>query len=114
MCILTENYCDECNEVVHAVFDERDFYAHKIGTIRCPACGHIIMPCNECEDHDACGDCPWSRLHESKASAAMSDEAYIHYLHDCEPKFYKMFRDGEMGDHYAKIIEKIEKEAGNV
>lgn len=103
--ILTENYCDECDEVLHQVFGRRAFFAHQVGALICPTCGHVTMPCNECEDHDACDNCPWANAEESNT---MSDEAYMRYLKACEPKIYKKFKDGEMGDHYAKVIKKIE------
>lgn len=104
--ILTEDYCDECDEVLNQVFDERQFFSYKVGALICPKCGHVTMPCNECEDHDACGDCPWRK---AKATKAMSDEAYMRYLKAHEPKIYKIFKDGENGDYYAEIIKKIEE-----
>ena len=107
--ILLEEYCDECDETVHQVFTEKAFLAHKVGRIRCPNCGHVILPCNECGDHDACGDCcPWRHAEIDKP---MSDEAYIHYLRDFHPTVYEMFSSGECGDHYKGIIEKIEGES---
>ena len=78
MNILTENFCPECDEVVHQVFDREDFYRHEVGALYCPKCGHLILPCNECDDHSNCMDCPWSKCAER--STAMSDEAYMRYL----------------------------------
>lgn len=104
--ILTENYCDECDEVLNQVFDKKAFFAGKVGALICPKCGHVMMPCNECEDHDACGDCPWAKADKC---VAMSDEAYIRYIRAYEPKTYKMLKSGDNGDYYAKIIAKIEK-----
>ena len=53
-----EEYCDDCDRMVCAVFSREDFDAHKVGRIRCRH-GHVVMPCQECEDHDQCHDCPW-------------------------------------------------------
>ena len=103
--VLTENYCDECDEMLHQVFFLKAFRDHKVGAVICPKCGHVTMPCNECEDHGDCGNCPWG---VSEASAAMSDEAYMRFQKSHEPKIYKKFKDGEMGDHFAKVIKKIE------
>ena len=108
--ILTEDYCCECDETVHQVFSEKDFFAHKVGRIRCPNCGHAILPCNECEDHDACGNCPWKK---AAVYDAMSDEAYIRHLRTDDPELYKMFKSGDMGDHFMGIIEKVERELKN-
>ena len=105
--MLTENYCDECYEVVHAVFDMDDFYAHRIGTIRCPNCGHVIMPCNECDDHDGCGDCPWRGVHPEEA---MSDEATLRYIRDTTPKMFRYYLDGSMGEAMQKVAKKIQNE----
>lgn len=104
--ILTENYCNECDEVLHQVFDYNDFYAHKVGALICPNCGHVTMPCNECENHNACGHCPWAKAEKSNT---MSAEAYMRYLKSYEPRLYKIFKDGENGDYYAEIIKKIEE-----
>ena len=104
--ILTENFCDECDEVLNQVFDEKAFYAGKVGALICPKCGHVTMPCNECEAHDACGDCPWAK---SDRCVAMSDESYMRYLRAYEPATYKLFKSGENGHYYDKIIAKIEK-----
>ena len=106
MSMMTENYCDECDEVVHAVFDEEDFYGHKVGTIRCPHCGNAIMPCNECEDHSRCGECPW---HGVRPTEALSDEAYVRYERDCNPKVFEMFKNGDLGETYQSIALAIEK-----
>lgn len=104
--ILTENYCDNCDEVLNQVFSTKAFYAGKVGALICPKCGHVTMPCNECEDHDACGDCPWEK---SERCVAMSDESYIRYLRAYEKDSYNMFKSGENGDYYDKIIKKIEE-----
>lgn len=103
--VLLEEYCGECDETVHQVFTEKAFSAHKVGRIRCPNCGHAILPCNECEDHDACGDCPWKRAEIDKP---MSDEAYIRFIRTEDPELYEMFKNGDNGDYYKVIIEKIE------
>lgn len=57
-----ENYCDECDAVLDAVVDAKDFYDFRVGRIRC-GCGHVVKPCNECSDgngeHYVCARCPW-------------------------------------------------------
>lgn len=104
--IITEDFCDECDEVLHQVFARKAFFAHQVGVVICPKCGHATMPCNECENHDACGNCPWTNAEKPNT---MSDEAYMRYLKSHEPKIYKKFKDGENGDYYAEIIKKIEE-----
>lgn len=104
--ILTENYCDECDKVLHQVFDRDAFYAHKVGALICPKCGHVTMPCNECDDHDACANCPWTNADKSKV---MSDEALMRYLKAHEPEVYKSFKNGDNGDYYAEVIKNIEE-----
>ena len=106
MSMMTENYCDECDAVVHAVFDEDDFYNHRVGTVKCPDCGETILPCNECEDHSACSQCPWSGV---PATEAMSDEAYVRYERSVNPKVFEMFKNGDMGEVYQKVALEIEK-----
>ena len=104
MDMLTENYCDECDEVVHAVFDDEDFRNHRVGSVKCPKCGHIIMPCNECENRAGCGNCPWASCHPEKA---MSDEAFVRYLKDEEPDCFGKFLDGSMGEKYRQIAKSV-------
>lgn len=104
--MLTENFCDECDEVLHQVFAKGQFFSHKVGALICPKCGHVTMPCNECEDHDACADCPWQN---TEAMKAMSDEAYMCYLKANEPKLYRLFKRGDNGDYYGEVIKKIEE-----
>jgi len=102
--IITENYCDECDEEIHALFDEDKFFAHKVGALKCPACGAIVMPCNECEDHDACGDCPWRGC---KPVKGMSEMSYVKYIKAEEPKLFRMFLAGDCGEFYQKIAKKV-------
>lgn len=105
MTMLTENYCDECDEVVHAVFDEEDFYAHRIGTVLCPNCGHVIMPCNECENHDECGNCPWRGVHPE---SAISPEAMLRYIRGRSQEEFRRYLDGAMGDVMQELANKIQ------
>lgn len=105
--ILTEDYCTECDEEVHQVFGEKAFLAHQVGRVRCPTCGSIVLPCNECEDNLACDNCPWASASIEKS---MSDEAYIRYIRTEEPDLYELFRSGRNGNYYRDIIEKVEKE----
>ena len=71
LCGMTENFCDTCDAVVNVVFGVEDFWAFKVGRVRCPACGAVLMPCNECfgtdvSDKYGCAKCPWG-------DAAVSD-----------------------------------------
>lgn len=104
--IFLEDYCDECDEVLHQVFDADQFFSHKVGALICPVCGHVTMPCNECENHDECGNCPWA---DAEPHEVLSDEAYMRYLKSHYPRVYRKFKNGEMGDYYAEVIKKIEE-----
>jgi len=110
--ILTENYCDDCDEVLYAVFDEDAFNNHKVGAIQCK-CGCIVMPCNECNwvdingNHTECETCPWKNADVTKA---MSDEAYVRWCKANEPKIYEIMKGNTNGDYYHEIIKKIESE----
>lgn len=113
--ILCENYCDECDEMVHTLVNEKDFYDFKVGRIRCPNCGAIIHPCNECLDENGqhydcginCKDCPW---YKAKIVKPLTDEEYMRYLKDNEPKMYETYKNGKQGDYYNEIISKLEYE----
>lgn len=60
MMMEMENYCTECDNVIDAECDEEDFFSHKVGRIKCPKCGTINRPCNECVEHWECWHCPWN------------------------------------------------------
>ena len=60
-----ENYGDECDWPINTTCDSEDFWAHKVGRVRCPKCGTVVLPCNECAAETPlgerdCGNCPWS------------------------------------------------------
>lgn len=76
MKFVDEEICGGCDLVIHAVFDSEELHAHRVGNIRCPECGTVNPPCNECEDNLACDDCPWKGASISKA---MSDDDYDYY-----------------------------------
>ena len=105
--MMTENYCDDCDDVLNAVFDEKEFWSHKVGLVKC-MCGCIVKPCNECDNHYNCSHCPWEK---AKVTKAMTDLAYMKWLKKNEPDTYEIFRSGQNGDYYNKVIEKIEKGA---
>jgi hypothetical protein len=102
MKMMTENYCDECDEVVHQVFDDEAFYNHTVGTIICPKCGSIVMPCNECDDHGKCGECPWNGVN---GTVGMDDCEVILWYKEHETHTYDMMKNGELGIGYKEIIE---------
>jgi hypothetical protein len=80
MKMMTENYCTECDEVVHQVFDDEAFYNHTVGTITCPKCGSIVMPCNECDDHSKCGECPWNGVNGTVGMDDCDEQGLIDML----------------------------------
>lgn len=70
--IMMEDYCCECDGVINAECDCEDFNSHKAGRVRCPMCGAVNLPCNECADHTACNNCPYVNakiITESEVSA---------------------------------------------
>lgn len=101
--MITENFCDDCDDCVHAVFDAKKFYDFKVGRIRCH-CGCVIKPCNECLDeygnHYNCTECPWEK---AKIVDAMTDEEYVRWTKENEPSIYALMTTGEMGDLFKKI-----------
>lgn len=103
--IMTENYCDDCDDVLHAVFDGFDFFNYKVGRIRCK-CGCIVKPCNECEiDHiRSCANCPYDK---AKVVDAMTDEEYAKWEKENEPETFALMLKGELGEHYEKVAKKV-------
>lgn len=102
---MTENYCDECDDVLHAVFDIDDFESHHRGSIMCK-CGTVVMPCNECDDHGMCGDCPWR---DSIPTPAMSDVEYMKWMKENEPASWEILKDSYNGGKYAELIRELEE-----
>ena len=105
MSMMTENYCDGCDNVVHQVFNVEDFYTHKVGLIQCPECGTIIKPCNECDDNSRCADCPWNK---AKVSDSMSEEEHILWYKENNMGIYEMMKNGDLGDGYKELVEELE------
>ena len=60
MTMLLEEWCGGCGAVVTALVDEQGFRRHETGNIRCPECGAAIRPCDGCEEHDRCDECPYA------------------------------------------------------
>ena len=66
MTLEMENTCNRCDCTVDTKCDEDAFWLHKVGRIRCPECGAVILPCNECaaetpySERD-CDNCPWKK-----------------------------------------------------
>lgn len=76
---MFEEYCGcDKNGVVHAVFDMDEFNTHKVGRIRC-SCGNIVYPCDACEDHSRCNNCPWK---DSEITECMTDAEYFKWVKD--------------------------------
>ncbi len=76
---LTENFCDECDSVVNAAFDVERFWRHEVGRVRCPTCGAVVAPCNECFGTDiqekfGCGACPWRSSAVAEAQMAIDQQ----------------------------------------
>ena len=104
--MMTENYCEGCDFVVHQVFNEDEFYDHKVGAIKCPECGTVIMPCNECDvEHQDCENCPWKN---SMVSDDMDDEEYLEWYKKNNPEVFKMMLDGELGEEYQEIAKSLQ------
>lgn len=62
---FAENFCDECDAVLDAVFDDERFWSFEVGRIKCAECGYVNVPCNECFGTDiknvyGCLNCPWA------------------------------------------------------
>jgi len=107
--IMTENYCDDCDEVLNVPFDATDFWNFKVGRIRCK-CGCIVKPCNECfgtENHDTCGNCPWEN---AEIKDAMTDKEFMLWCRENEPATYEMYKGDSNGDYFHKVIAEIESE----
>lgn len=100
--MMTENYCDECDNVVHQIFDVEDFYNYKVGLIRCPECGNIVIPCNECDNNDKCEECPWNN---AKVSDAITEVEHILWYKENNKRIYEMMKKGDLGDGYKELIE---------
>ena len=105
--MMTENYCDDCDEVLNAVVDVDDFYDFKVGRIRCK-CGCIVLPCNECRDengeHYDCGECPWSN---AKIVDAMTDDEYIKWVYDNDRECFDIYLNGENGEYMKELAKKF-------
>lgn len=105
--MITENYCNDCNNVVHAVFNFKDFYDFKFGRIRCK-CGCVIVPCNECIDkngqHYNCSKCPWKN---AEIKDEMTDDEYFKWVKENEPNLFEMFLNGNFGEESKQLAEKI-------
>lgn len=102
--IMTENYCDDCDNVLHAVFDIKEFDSHRRGSIVCE-CGTVVMPCNEC-DGIGCGDCPWK---DSIPTPAMTDVEYVKWAKENAPSLYEVLKDPDNGGKYAEVIRELEE-----
>ena len=104
--MLTENYCDYCDAVVHQVFDENDFADHKVGAMICPNCGKHIMPCNECVDpNHNCEFCPWKNC---KPVTVMTEFEYIEWMKENEGWVYELMKNGDLGEGYKELVKEFE------
>lgn len=104
--IMTENYCGECDEVVHAAFDLEQLRVAYRGSVRCPNCGHVIPPCNECDfDHvNQCRDCPYLKMPHSEA---ITDEEFVDWHRRNEPDVFEAMLAGDMGEDYGRIAKDL-------
>lgn len=65
-CVM-ENYCDQCGGVIESECEYAEFIRHRVGRVVCPSCGAVNLPCNECEEHWACDECPYEKAEIIKA-----------------------------------------------
>lgn len=111
--IITENYCDECGNQVHATFDKEDFYNFKVGLVRCSECGHIIKPCNECMDvngegYSSCANCPWTG---AKVVDSATNEEYLRFIKENDTSLYEAYKNEDNGFVcFSETIKKLEEE----
>lgn len=107
MTMMTENYCNDCDEVLNAVVDVRDFLDFKVGRIRCK-CGCVVLPCNECRDengkHYDCGNCPYSN---AKIVDAMTDDEYIKWVYENDRECFDIYLKGENGEYMKELAKKF-------
>lgn len=102
---MLEEYCNECDEVVHQIVEEKDFFDGKIGGIRCPKCGEIVMPCNACYDEKKnCDLCPFK---SATPIEAMTDEEYVGYYKETKSDVFELMKNGELGDYFKELANRI-------
>lgn len=112
MKMITENYCDRCDACVHAVIDFDEFAKFRSGPVRCH-CGHVVMPCNECDEGRLlgksfdCARCPWRNCDPMDE---MTDLDYVRFIKDDDPAVFDCYLNGHCGEIYQKLAEEIEKE----
>ena len=104
---MQENYCDECDEVLHSLVDAEDFAAFRAGPVRC-LCGHVVMPCNECrielDEEQDCSNCPFRN---AAVSTPLTDEEYVAWVKANELDGFLLMLEGGMGDAYQKVAKEI-------
>lgn len=108
--MMTENYCDQCDEVLHAIVDVDDFREFKAGPVVCSSCGHVVMPCNECEaeldGEKNCHECPFRDV---PPADPIPDEEFVEWHKRNYPDAFSAMLAGEMGEHYEKIAKNLRR-----
>ena len=106
MKVMTENTCDNCDELIHAVVESDDILNFAVGYVKCPNCGGAVHICNECHDektngHHDCANCPFR---DGRVKEGMSDREYVEWMRENEPSRFAAIKDGKCGTHYMKLI----------
>jgi len=110
MKVMTENTCDNCDDIIHAVIEEDDIRNFKVGYVKCPTCGKETLICNECYDekvkgHCDCGvNCPYRN---GLTVIGMSDCEYVEWMKENEPSRFAAIKEGKCGDYYKNLIKEM-------
>ena len=109
MKVMTENTCDNCDELIHAAVNESDIINFKVGYVKCPNCGKKVLICNECYDekvkgHYDCGNCPYKG---GATVMGMSDCEYVEWMKENEPTRFFALKEGKCGDYYKNLIKEM-------
>lgn len=102
---VNEETCPECDETFVVRFKTEDFDNHETGRIVCPKCGRFVMPCNACNIHSDCANCPWKN---ANAVSPMTDRGYVLWCLRHSPQSFEMMLEGKLGSVYEKIAKSFD------